>query len=279
MLADNLSANFVKSQYDKAYRLMRKERKQALIELHHDVLSPKSKLDELELDQDSYHIGFTARRLLRSGEVVQLPHEYAFILKACQEFIHNPQRFPALFAWGGTAINNIQCRTLIAKVLACILPNTDLIGGRIGIPTEAGLKTISYDQLQEDYALRWGEYISPKSFAKVIKYLQRAAYLHSERINVCVDDAEGTVRSAAAYKQFTEAFFRDIKVVRYPNICELIIASRKRMEKKGLRFDWLNFRTIASGIQEIYNATRCNDYAKSVSNLFTAMTHYSPSPH
>ncbi|POC48370.1 hypothetical protein CRN32_20810, partial [Vibrio vulnificus] len=143
--------------------------KQALIELHHDVLSPKSKLDELELDQDSYHIGFTARRLLRSGEVVQLPHEYAFILKACQEFIHNPQRFPALFAWGGTAINNIQCRTLIAKVLACILPNTDLIGGRIGIPTEAGLKTISYDQLQEDYALRWGEYISPKSFAKVIK--------------------------------------------------------------------------------------------------------------
>ena len=85
--------------------------------------------------------------------------------------------------------------------------------------------------------------------------------------------------SAAAYKQFTEAFFRDIKVVRYPNICELIIASRKRMEKKGLRFDWLNFRTIASGIQEIYNAMRCNDFAKNVANLFIATPHPSPSPH
>lgn len=279
MFADNLAPALAKSQYDKAYRLMRKTRKRELIDMHHEVLNPKPAQSETELDQGDYAIGFKARRLLRSGEVVNLPHEYAFILKACQEFIHNPQRFPALFAWGGAAINNIQCRTLIAKVLACILPNTDLIGGRIGVPTEAGLKTISYDQLQEDYVLRWGEYISPKSFAKVIRYLQRATYLYSERINVCVDDAEGTVRSAAAYKQFTEAFFRDIKVVRYPNICELIIASRKRMEKKGLRFDWLNFRTIASGIQEIYNATRCNDFAQNVANLFTATPHYSPSPH
>ncbi|CAK2101526.1 hypothetical protein VCRA2121O65_820002 [Vibrio crassostreae] len=75
-------------------------------------------------------------------------------------------------------MNNVQCRTLIAKVLACTLPNTDLIGGRIGLPTEAGLKTISYDQLQEDYALRFGEFISPKSFAKAVKYLKRTNSLH-----------------------------------------------------------------------------------------------------
>lgn len=253
-----------KAEYDKAYRAKRKARKVELIDLYREVVERKQESDP------NFTIGFTKRRLLRSGEVVNLPREYAYILKGCEEFISNPQRFSGLFAWGGAAINNIQCRTLIAKVLACILPNTDLIGGRIGLPTEAGLKTISYDQLQEDYALRWGEFISPKSFAKVIKYLQRAAYLHTERISVCVDEAEGTVRSAAAYKQFTENFFRDLKVVRHKNICNLIIASRKRMEKRGLRFEWLSFRTIASGIQDIFNASRFNEYAETVSTLFTS---------
>ncbi len=158
------------------------------------------------------------------------------------------------------------------------MPNTDLIGGRIGTPTKVGLKPISYDELQEDYALRWGEYIAPKSFAKAIRYLKRAGYLYSERINVCVDDEEGTVRSAAAYKQFTEAFFRDLKVVRYPNICQLIIASRQRQEQKGLRFEWLNFRTLASKVQEIFNASRFNAYAQTASDLFDAAAEFSPSP-
>ncbi|AUW07655.1 hypothetical protein [Vibrio campbellii] len=275
MLTANPSPTPTKAEYDKAYRAKRKARKHELIELHQEVMTAQQE------QVPNFTIGFSCRRLLRSGEVVNLPHEYAFILKGCQEFIDNPQRFPALFAWGGAAVNNIQCRTLIAKVLACILPNTDLIGGRIGLPTEAGLKTISYDQLQEDYSLRWGEYIAPKSFAKVMKYLKRANYLCSERINVCVDDAEGTVRSAAAYKQLTEAFFKDLKVVRYKEICALIIASRKRMEDKGLRFEWLNYRTIASGIQEIFNATRFNRYADKVMSLFTSSELVQPasSPH
>ncbi|MEZ8822348.1 hypothetical protein AB6D93_22230, partial [Vibrio sp. 10N.247.310.23] len=114
------------------------------------------------------------------------------------------------------------------------------------------------------------EFISPKSFAKVIRYLQRASYLATERINVCVDAEEGTVRSAASYKQFSATFFKDLKVVSFGNICELIIASRKRMELKGLRFEWLNFRSIASGIQEIFNATKLNQTASFVSSLFTA---------
>ncbi|EGU34192.1 hypothetical protein VII00023_12181 [Vibrio ichthyoenteri ATCC 700023] len=257
-----------KAEYDKIYRAKRKDRKFTLIALYDEVIALQQKTNK------NFTIGFSCRRLLRSGEVVKLPHEYAFILKACEEFIDNPQRFPALFAWGGDAVHNIQCRTLISKTLACVLPNTDLIGGRIGQPTLAGLKTISYDQLQEDYVLRWGEYISPKSFAKVMKYLKRAGYFHSERINVCMDDAEGTVRSAAAYKQFSETFFQDLKVVRYKEISALIIASRKRLEKKGLRFEWLNFRTIASGMQKIFNASRFNDYADTVTSLFTA---YQPS--
>ncbi|EGU42462.1 hypothetical protein [Vibrio scophthalmi] len=275
MLADNAAPTLTKPEYDKAYRAKRKARKHELIELFQETITVQQETNQ------NFTIGFSCRRLLRSGEVVNLPHEYAFILKACQEFIDNPQRFPALFAWGGAAVNNIQCRTLISKTLACILPNTDLIGGRIGLPTLAGLKTISYDQLQEDYVLRWGEYISPKSFAKVMKYLKRANYLKTERINVCVDDVEGTVRSAAAYKQFSEGFFQDLKVVRYKEICALIIASRKRMEKKGLRFEWLSFRTIASGVQDIFNATRLNDYANKVTSLFGGYepSQFTPAPH
>ena len=275
MLENKASPSLTKPEYDKAYRAKRKARKHELIELFQETITVQQETNQ------NFTIGFSCRRLLRSGEVVNLPHEYAFILKACQEFIDNPQRFPALFAWGGAAVNNIQCRTLISKTLACILPNTDLIGGRIGLPTLAGLKTISYDQLQEDYVLRWGEYISPKSFAKVMKYLKRANYLRTERINVCVDDVEGTVRSAAAYKQFSEGFFQDLKVVRYKEICALIIASRKRMEKKGLRFDWLSFRTIASGVQDIFNATRLNDYANKVTSLFGGYepSQFTPAPH
>ncbi|EJB8449500.1 hypothetical protein [Vibrio parahaemolyticus] len=274
LTANTPSPTVAKAQYDKEYRAKRKSRKHELIALHHEVVSREQE------NNPNFSFGFSKRRLLRSGEWVDLPHEYAFILKGCEEFITNPQRFPGLFAWGGAAINNIQCRTLIAKVLACILPNTDLIGGRVGLPTEAGLSTISYDQLQEDYALRWGEYIAPKSFAKVMKYLRRASYMYTERINVCVDDENGTVRSAAGYKQFTAKFFNDLKVTTRKNICDLIIASRERAIKKGLRFEWLNFRTIAAGIQEIFNASRLNEYTSVTSSWLSSHQGQLPlSPH
>ena len=112
MLADNTSPTLTKPEYDKAYRAKRKARKHELIELFQEVSVAQQETNQ------NFTIGFSCRRLLRSGEVVNLPHEYAFILKACQEFIDNPQRFPALFAWGGAAVNNIQCRTLISKTLA-----------------------------------------------------------------------------------------------------------------------------------------------------------------
>lgn len=81
---------------------------------------------------------------------------------------------------------------------------------------------------------------------------------------------EGTVRSAPAYKQFSERFFSDLKVVRYSNICELIIASRKRQEQKGLRFSWMSFRTLASGVQDVFNADKLNNVAQSVTTVFEA---------
>ena len=255
---------------DAQYRAKRKEHKRALIDIHNSVLKAE------QVKMPTFEFGFKARRLFPNGEWTYLPEEFGRILKALEEFIDNPNRFPALNTWGGAAINNIQCRRLIAKVLVCILPNTDLIGGRVGLPTEAGMKPISYNQLQEDYALRWGEFISPKSFAKVVRYLKRAGYYTSERINVCVDSSDGTVRSAAAYKQFTERFFTDLKVVRYKNIAQSILATRARNEKKGLRFAWINYRTIASGIQEMFNAHTLNRFADTTAKMFLTKQAQSP---
>ncbi|MGF1806394.1 hypothetical protein L4C31_14185 [Aliivibrio sifiae] len=273
-ISDLQSILQAKKEYDAEYRAKRKVRKQELISLHHSVVKEEND----KKPKTPFKFDFRSRRLLRSGKWETLPPEYARILKSCEEFIDNPNRFPALNAWGGEGVNNIQCRRLVASVLAGIIVNTDLIGGRIGLPTEAGFKTISYDHLQEDYALRFGRFISPKSFAKAISYLKRAGYLHSERVNVCVDMKEGIIRSAPAYKQFSERFFSDLKVVRYSNICALIIASRKRQEEKGLRFSWMSFRTLAFGVQDVFNAEKLNDVAQSVKTVFEA---YLPqlSPH
>ncbi|MHA2743286.1 hypothetical protein [Vibrio harveyi] len=262
-----------KAATEAAYRARRKARKLELVELHKAVVTAEND----KKPKTEFKIGFRARRLRRDGKVENLPQEFARILKGCEEFIENPKRFPGLFAWGGDGVNNIQCRRLIAKVLACILPNTDLIGGRIGEPTELGIKTISWDQIQEDYALRFGEFIAPKSFSKALKYLKRAGYLRCERINVNVNQAEGAIRSAPAYKQLSERFFSDLKVVRYSNIVELILATRKRQESKGLSFKWLSFREIAKKVQDIYNATQLDAVADSVAAVFQAHS-ASPTP-
>ncbi|EGQ8399462.1 hypothetical protein ACV970_004609 [Vibrio parahaemolyticus] len=260
-----------KAATEAAYRARRKARKFELVELHKAAVAAEN----AKKPKTPFVIAFRSRRLRRDGVIETLPQEFARILKACEELITNKKRFPALYAWGGDGVNNIQCRTNIARVLACILVNTDLIGGRIGEPTEAGIQTISWDQVQEDYALRFGEFIAPKSFAKALKYLRRAGYLHCERINVNVNEKEGTVRSAPAYKQLTERFFADLKVVRYPNIVELILATRKRQESKGLHFKWLSFRNIAKQVQEIYNGKKLDGYAEATASVFQA---FSPSP-
>ncbi|MCR9998709.1 hypothetical protein NB620_00320 [Vibrio alginolyticus] len=268
---NTLSPAQQKAATEAAYRARRKARKFELVALHKAAIAAEN----AKKPKTPFVIAFRSRRLRRDGVVETLPQEFARILKACEELITNKKRFPALYAWGGDGVNNIQCRINIARVLACILVNTDLIGGRIGEPTEAGIQTISWDQVQEDYALRFGEFISPKSFAKALKYLRRAGYLHCERINVNVNEKEGTVRSAPAYKQLTERFFADLKVVRYPNIVELILATRKRQESKGLHFKWLSFRNIAKQVQEIYNGKKLDGYAEATASIFQA---FSPTP-
>ncbi|WP_051868436.1 hypothetical protein [Vibrio sp. ER1A] len=250
--------------YDKQYRASRKARKRELVDMHQTVLDA----EHARKPGSSVEIGFRAKRINRSGECKNLPYEYAYILKACEEFIDNPKRFPSLQTNDGQAVNNIQCRRLIARVMATMLPYTDLIGGRVGEANKAHFDTISYDFLQEEHALRFGEYISPKSFAKAIKYLENAGYLLAERVNVCVDAIEGTFRSAASFKQFTQAFFDDLKVQRYPNINELIRATRERKIKQGLSFKWISSQRIRNRVCEIYNATKLNTVADSLARSF-----------
>ncbi|MGL6262126.1 hypothetical protein [Vibrio sp. WXL210] len=259
----NLDKAQQKAQTEARYRAKRKARKQQLADLHKSVVER----EQAKKPKTPFKVGFSKRRIRRDGEVEELPTEFAFILKACEELIDNKKRFAALYAWGGDGINNIQCRRLIARVLACILPNTDLIGGRIGEPTEAGMKTISWNQVEEDYALRFGEVISPNSLGKALKYLKRAGYLTSERINVRVDE-EGEIRSAPAYKQLTGKFFNDLKVVRYSNICKLIVKTRKRQHEKGNLFHWISRRALSELVQEIYNSTKLNEIADVTAHIF-----------
>ncbi|MGF1894053.1 hypothetical protein L4D18_21775 [Vibrio campbellii] len=276
-------ARTLRKESNAVYRANRKARVRECIEIHHAAVeTEKAKLKADGKPYLNLEIGFTKRRVLRdkkAPQVINLPLEFATILKGCEEFIENPSRFPALDTWV-TEMRNRQARTLVAKVLACLLSNTDMISGRVGKPTEAGMKTLSYYQLQEDYALRFGEYIAPKSFGKAIKYLKQAGYFHSEAINIRMEDDEGSVRSAPAYKQFSERFFSDLKVVRYSNVAKSIVATRKRQMKEGLRHAWISFREMANGVRQVFlNADKFESIAESTGRVFDAYRPPQLTPH
>ncbi len=256
-----------------AYRAARQARVRECIEIHNTAVeAKKAYLEDIGKPNPDYRIGFTKRRVLRDTSVVSLPTEFAMILKACEEFIDNPKRFEALYTWV-PEMRNRQARELLARVLACLLANADMISGRIGEPTEAGMKPLSYHQLQEDHALRFGKFISAKSFNKAIGYLKRAGYFNSEAINIQVNEAQGEIRSAPAYKQLSERFFSDLKVVRYENIAKSIVATRERQVKQGLRHAWISFRDMASGvIQRYLNAEKFEQIAESTERVFRAYT-------
>lgn len=258
-----------KSQNEAQFRAKRKARCKALVELHHEVVAAENaKSPKIRISRNAvFSVGFKAYRILRNREVELLPCEFGPILKSCEELVENKKRFPALYAWCDE-INNRQCRELVARVLATILANTDFVGGRIGDPSQSGIKTISWHQIQEDHALRFGRYLSPKSCSKAVTLLRKAGYLHTESIRVNVDSLEREVRSAAGYKQFTERFFSDLKVVRYSNIAKSILATRKRNEQKGFKYAWLEFREIAAQVQERYIAAKLNKYADMTAQVF-----------
>ncbi|EGQ8927029.1 hypothetical protein DLH98_20055 [Vibrio parahaemolyticus] len=271
--------NHIRAQRKKtsaAYRAARQARVRECIGIHHAAIeAEKARLKAKGKPNPNYQIGFTKRRVLRDKEnprAVPLPTEFAMILKACEEFIDNPRRFHALYTWV-PEMRNRQARELVARVLACLLANTDMISGRVGEPSPQGMKPLSYHQFHEDHALRFGKYIAPKSFNKAVGYLKRAGYYNSESINIPIGDSEGTVRGAPAYKQFSETFFNDLKVVRYKNVAESIIETRARQIKDGLRHAWVSFRDMANGVVQRYlNANKFEQVAESNLRVFEAYT-------
>ena len=236
------------------------------IELHEQAI----KREQAKKTNVVFEIGSKSRRLKRDGSVVLMPREFGYLFSALSEFIDNPHRLPELYAWGGEMMNNRESRRISAQIQMVLLSNCELEGGRIGRATSAGMKTISYKKIQEDYALRFGEILHESTLLRHMKALYHAGYFHSERINVVVEKNNGTIRSAASFKQLTSIYFNDLKVSRYPNIIELIKASTQRQKDKGLLLTWIPIRRIAKGIQEVFNAAKMDQFAQTTANIFHA---------
>jgi hypothetical protein len=213
----------------------------------------------IKASKDLKEIGFLARRCTEKGKIYKLPKEFAFILKACEEFIHNPNRFPSLNAFGGFGMKRKDARTNVARVLAVLLSRTNLIEGRIGVTTQNGVEPISENQLMKEYILRFGKNIEPSQFSKAVRYLKDAGYLNYSEIKVGVErDGEKVIRSAPSYKQFTEKFFQELQITQYTEVAESIIDSRIRDSKKGLAFIWIPFTRMAGRLQRYVNAEKLN---------------------
>lgn len=212
------------------------------VNFHNQVLSTQDK-----------PLGFTAKRLKESGEIVNLPPYMNHVFKACQEFIDNPYRFKSLRLHGGHGVRYINVRKNIAKVLVVLLARSDLIDGRIGVPTTEGIDTISHNQLMNDYALRFGQMIEDKTWYTTLNYLKRCGFLHQVKINVSLPGTNGTpkIRSAASFKQFTISFIKELKVTLYNNVAKMIHDTRFVQSSKGYKFDWIPFMVIANRLATI----------------------------
>lgn len=288
-----------RAEYFSKYRKERRSEKQVTLEFYEENIElfqaasktktkKKRAVSLARFDSSRYPIGFNPLIMNRkTGGVSRMPTEFAFILKACEEFIDNKHRFPSLYQLGGDALNKKNVRIQMAKVLAVLLTHTDLYQGRIGIPTKEGIDTISYDTLIHDYILRWGEIISPKAMGKCAARLGLAGYLHSKNINVKIpndksselkadlnkvtldDENAYEVRSAASYKQFTTTFISELKVTLFDNVMQMIRKTRERKVSNGLMFHWMTYKqigtrlllaltgdTLNAGSEQLYTASK-----------------------
>ncbi|ENN6469977.1 hypothetical protein AB9X29_003778 [Vibrio vulnificus] len=276
-------------EYFARYRKERKEEKRQWLDFyeHHierylENLPPrkaKKSVAVRSFDATRYAIGFNPLIMNRkTGEVNKMPPEFALIFKACEELIDNKRRFPSLYEHGGEAMNNRKVRILMAKVLAVMLSNADFYHGRVGMPTAAGMDTISYDYLMQNYVLRWGEIISPKTMGKCVKRLELSGLLYTKPVYVQIDtesekkyqdnatynNEERTyeVRSAASYKQFTMQFIQELKVTLYKNVMSMLKKTRDSKLAKGLSFDWIGYKTLGDKLRKALDAYRLNDVTK-----------------
>ncbi len=246
------------TQYEsrKAYFSTRRKRirtkRKALLEVYQDAIGADT--------DNPIEIGFKAKIVGRDGSISNLPPEFAFTLAACKEFIHNKNRFPSLLAYGGAAMNRVDSRRRMAEVMAVILARTEMVDGRIGVPTSIGMDTVSMETLMQDYVLRFGKMIESSGFAKCFKRLQMAGLLHNQRnfVGVPGENGEREVRSFASYKQLTGQLFKEIKVVSYKNVIAMVLETRKRQTQRGYSFKWIPFRHLAEKLHTLLGAETLN---------------------
>lgn len=251
-----------RKEYFKRYRAKRKDKRDELLKMRREWISQC----HVKTIRETGHIGFKAYRLTEKGELKEMPREYSFILKACEEFIDNPRRFPQLMTSCSFAVNREDTRINLAKILAVILARTQVIEGRVGVPSKSGMTTISETQLIHDYILRWGENIEPSKFSTYAGMLKKAGYLMYQSINFRIDGGEDSsaldsteVRSVAAYKQLSNEFFVDLKVTSYGNIKKMLQATRERdVQKRRYSFQWVSFNELAERLMRFINAEKLN---------------------
>ncbi|MBD1576941.1 hypothetical protein HC723_10925 [Vibrio sp. S11_S32] len=216
-------------------------------------------------------LGWTARKIGLDGSITQLPPYMNKIFSACRELIDNPYRFRTLCLWGGAGIYRRDTRKNLAKVMVVLLARCDLTDGRIGVPSKNGMDTISHHELMNDYVLRWGEMIEESKWHRYVKFLSNAGFITTLPINISINDETGQgseIRAIAAYKQFSTAFFTELRVPHFKNVATEIYQNRLNAENKGYRFDWIPFRMLANRLVTCLNATLCNQHT----------THFRSSP-
>lgn len=129
------------------------------------------------------------------------------------------------------AVKARMCRILVLMLFHC-----DVLTGRIGIAKPGGYDPITHDSLRLEYARRYGEAIEPSTWYRYIGMLRDAGLLGGEEIKIA-GDKDGTVRSKASYKWFTEQFLTMIGA----KTDEIRAQAKKTKDKamaKGLKFDW-----------------------------------------
>ncbi|MGR5096826.1 hypothetical protein ACPV5O_24090 [Vibrio maritimus] len=250
--------------YHRTHRAQRRKKRLMMREVHHQAIgqlhrdrAARAKSRGRAYHPSPNHIGWTAIRVKQDGSYEQLPPYLNTIFKACREFIENPQRFKELSKWSCMARKDT--RVNVAKLLVVLLARSDLIDGKIGVPTEEGMNTLSHDEIMKEYVLRWGEMIEDSKYYTVMRHLRNAGILSVLQIRIEIPGCdEKTYRSAASYKQLSLQFFKELKVTLYENMAVMIYNNRSQAESKGFQFHWIEYARIASKVVLNTMATALN---------------------
>lgn len=222
-------------------------------------------------------IGFEAYTMKRSGEIVSLPPQFRAIFKACKQLVTNKYRFKALSSLHGYRVARADTRLNVARCLVVILARCEILNGRVGVLDYehlTGINTISHHDLMEDYVLRFGKMIDDQTWYTSIKLIREAGYLNVEQIKTNV--GSGVIRAAAAYKQFTKEFFKDLKVTYQTKIAEFIMKNYNDGRAKGLNYNWREYSNITQEIFDNYHDHGCNSlepYPQSSQNITESLQH------